>query len=351
MVLDGIRVIEFSQYIPGAYTGLRLAELGAEVIKVEPPNGDPTRSFGIEVGAEGVIFSANNRNKKSIVINLKTKKGQLLARELVSQADIIIENFRPGVMAKFGLDYQKVKEYKENIVYCSISGYGETDNYCSHDLNYQALSGILSQLTDKHEQPILPKLTFADKIGGLVASERILGALIQRGISGRGMHIKLSLMEAVLSFMETNIVTHSSTNKNNIISQLEGNQISYNLYETKDGRFVSIAALESKFWKNFCLAVDHEEWIPAHQSRISEEIHVYKELKELFKSKTIKEWTEFGLKVDCCLAPVLEVGELNTHPLTKNKYVLNDYSSPGIDEHSQEIKSTLLNKSAREIKN
>ncbi|OEG00209.1 alpha-methylacyl-CoA racemase [Vulcanibacillus modesticaldus] len=354
MVLNGVRIIDFSLYIPGSYTSLRLAELGAEVIKIEPLFGSPLRNFGQTPEEKGVVFEAYNGNKKSIAINLKDVEGQKLAKELIEQVDVVLESFRPGVMKRFGLDYQEIKEIKNDIIYCSLSGYGQSGimaEYGSHDLNYLALSGILSQLIDQKGRPILPSITFADIIGGIVASEKIIAALFMHEKTGEGNYLDISLMDTMLSLMKTRIFTDKKLGKDNVISQLDGELISYNIYQTKDGRYVSLAALESKFWENFCLAVGHEEWIPYHLSTKSSQNPIFNQLKDLFKSRTLEEWTNFGLDVDCCLTPILEVGEVEMHSINAKKHLVTtkDNFSPKLGEHTREILEELLNKSEQEI--
>ena len=353
MILDGVRVIDFSQYIPGSYASLRLKEMGAEVIKVEPLKGDPTREFGESEKEKGIVFAANNRGKKSITLNLKKNEGQNIAKELIQKSDVIIEGFRPGVMKKFNLDYEEVKKYKENIIYLSLSGYGQKGKmsyFGSHDLNYLSLSAVLSQNKDKKGRPVLPKVTFADIIGGMAAGEKILGALFQRERTRLGQYIDLSLMDAVFSLMNFHILTEEKTGKDNVISQLEGELLSYNIYQTKGGRFVSLAALEPKFWHNFCSAVNREDWIPAHLSLQSEDNIIFKELRELFLSKNIAEWTQFSLEVDCCLTPILEVSELKSHPyIIEKELILNQGSYPALGEHNDTILIDLLGKTKAEI--
>lgn len=353
MMLNGVRIVDFSQYIPGSYATLRLAEMGAEIIKVEPLTGDPARSFGKEKDATGVVFEANNRGKRSITINLKKEEGQAIARKLVKTADVIIEGFRPGVMEKFQLNYEKVKEINDSIIYLSLSGYGQDGtmhNFGSHDLNYLSLSGVLSQVKDRNGKPILPRLTFADIIGGMTASEKVIAALFQKERTGKGQFINLSLMDSIFSLMNINIYTERKTGHENVISQLDGELISYNIYQTKDNRYVSLAALELKFWENFCHAVGHEEWIPSHLTLQNENNQVFHQLSNLFKSKTLEEWSHFSMEVDCCLTPILEVNELNSHPYIKEKELVQEGgTAPRLGEQTEIILKKMLNMNQREI--
>jgi alpha-methylacyl-CoA racemase len=324
-MLNGIRVIDFSNYLPGPFASMRLAELGAEIIKIESPAGDPARQTGVKKNGEGIIFLANNRYKKSITMNLKNREDVGLTLELISTADVVLESFRPGVMKKLGLGYEDVRAIKPDIVYCSISGYGQEGSYSqlgSHDINYMALSGVLSQLKDQNGKPIHPAITFADFFGGFAANERILAGLVAKLKTGQGSYHSISLGDVMVSIMGNHVLTEKETGYSNGISILNGTIICYAIYETVDGRFVSLAALEPKFWENFCRAAGREDWIQYHYSKTSETNLVFREVSNLFRSKSFYDWIDFSQKVDCCLTPVLEVGELEENPYFKEKELL-----------------------------
>jgi crotonobetainyl-CoA:carnitine CoA-transferase CaiB-like acyl-CoA transferase len=309
-LLDGVRVLDFSHYLPGPFATLRLAEMGAEVIKVEPPAGDPARAAG-----GGLVFHANNRDKKSITLNLKHESAREIALRLVREADVLIESFRPGVMAKLGLGFDEVAEVNPKLVYCSISGYGQDgmlSSLGSHDINYMALSGALAQMKDEHGRPVHPSNTFADFIGGMGATERILAGLVSRGLTGRGSYHSISITEAVASFMVNHVLTAKEIGTGNGIDVLSGSVVCYGLYETSDGRFVSLGALEPKFWSTFCEAAGRPEWKSAQFSGRNSSAGI--EIISYFKSRSFEKWIEFSMKTDCCLAPVLEAGELASHP-------------------------------------
>jgi alpha-methylacyl-CoA racemase len=326
-MLQGIRVIDFSQYLPGPYASLRLADMGAEVIKVESPDGDPARSLREKDGGEGYIFRAQNRNKKSIVLNLKESEGQRIAQELISQADVVLESFRPGVAQRLGIGYEEMARKKPDLIYCSLSGYGQhgsMHHLGSHDLNYMALSGVLAQLKDEQGKPVHPSMTFADFIGGMAASEAILAALVQRGRTGKGAYLDIALADVMLTIMTNHVLIESATGEQHGIPILNKKVVSYYIYETKDNRFVSLAALEPKFWKNFCSAINREDWIPAHMTPPNPENSVFLEMKELFRSRSLEEWTQFAQDVDCCMAPILETGEVFTHSYVKERGLIEE---------------------------
>lgn len=326
-MLTGIRVIDFSQYLPGPYATLRLADLGAEVIKVESPKGDPARFPPEHDGGERYVFRAQNRDKKSVLLNLKERTEQLIVLDLIKEADVVIESFRPGVANRLGIGYEDVIKVKPDIVYCSLSGYGqegEMSHLGSHDLNYMALSGVLSQLKDDEEKPIHPSTTLADLVGGVAASESIVAALLQKERSGKGAYLDIALADVMATLMTNHVLIESATGKPNGIERLDRNLICYGLYETGDGRFVSLAALEPKFWENFCMAVEKKEWLNAHLTAPEATNPIYIEVTELFASRTFAQWTEFSQQVDCCMTPVLETGELAHHPYYRSRKLIEE---------------------------
>jgi alpha-methylacyl-CoA racemase len=363
-MLKGVKVIDFTNYLPGPFATLRLADLGAEIIKVEPPDGDPARSTGISKQGSGLVFLANNRRKKSIVLNLKEQEGIDIALKLIANADVVLESFRPGVMDKLGLGYEKVQRVNPDIVYCSISGYGQQGPHSklgNHDINYMALSGILAQFKDQAGKPVHPSITVADYFGGYAANERILAGLVSRALTGKGSYHSISITDQLVSLLGNHVLVEKETGAGNGMAVLNGSIVSYALYETIDGRYMSIGALEPKFWDNFCRAHDREEWARAHFSKTDDSNPVYQELIALFKSKTFYEWIEFAQKVDCCMAPVLEIGELNTNPYFQEKELIfvspwGDYQvkmhsdlelesispPPQKNEHSAEILNNSL---------
>jgi crotonobetainyl-CoA:carnitine CoA-transferase CaiB-like acyl-CoA transferase len=368
MMLKGIRIIDFSNYLPGPYASMRLAELGAEIIKVEPVNGDPGRHLDIKIEGTGAVFVANNRGKKSITLDLKKDDGRVAALKLIAESDAVLESFRPGVMKKLGLDYDSVKMLKPDIVYCSLTGYGENEGYRnlgSHDLNYMAVSGVLAQLKDRNGKPIHPANTMADYMGGMAASERILAALLSCKLTGNGGYHCISIAEVMASIMGNHLLIENETGYSNGISVLNGEVIAYSIYETRDKRFMALAALEPKFWVNFCKATGREDWIEAQFSKTNGDNPIFMEVTELFKSRTMREWSEFGQAVDCCLTPILETEELKDFPLYKRTFEKN-LSYPAIKmhgglkseaalppkkgEHTEEVLTEIAGISAEKIK-
>ena len=365
-MLQGIRIIDFSQYLPGPHATLRLVEMGAEVIKVESPKGDPSRPSNVQKG-NGLVFVAQNRNKKSVVFNLKDPDDRETALSLIRDADVVIEGFRPGVASRIGIGYEDVMKVKKDIIYCSLSGYGQTglmSKMGGHDINYLSLSGVLAQFKDRNGRPVVPSTTIADFVGGIAASEAILGAVVKKLRTGEGSYIDLSITDAVLSLMSNHTVIESVAGEENGISKLNNKHICYSLYETKDERYVSLGALETKFWRNLCTALNKEHWIPEHFSLAQTDNPVFEEMKAVFASRTLAEWTKFSQEVDCCMAPVLETSELHKQQLFKARGLItekdgvrytstrisptNDITtqktSPELGQHTNEMKQKFKNK-------
>ncbi|MFE7061338.1 CaiB/BaiF CoA transferase family protein [Sutcliffiella sp. NPDC057660] len=342
-MLEGIRVIDFTNYLPGPFASQRLAELGAEIIKIESVHGDPARHTGLKRDGTGIVYLANNRGKKSISVDLKKEGSRDLIMGLIDSSDVVMESYRPGVMNKLGIDYESIKKRNEKIVYCSITGYGakgEWSSLGSHDLNYMALSGVLAQLKDKSGRPIHPYITIADYFGSFAACERILAALLSKIRTGNGSYHCISITDVMASLMGNHLAIHEAIGESSGITQLNGEILCYGIYKTKDGRFITLGALEPKFWVNFCDAVDRQEWKTAQFSVQRESNPVFMALKKLFQSKSFVEWIEFGRQVDCCIAPVLEVGELEAFPYFQEKGIVyrNEEGHLEVNMHDGSVK-------------
>ncbi|MEK4969747.1 CaiB/BaiF CoA-transferase family protein [Cytobacillus sp. FSL R7-0696] len=326
-MLTGVKIIDFTNYLPGPFATLRLAELGAEVIKIEGPNGDPARHVEPMGKGQGVIFTSNNRGKHSHFLNLKDTTDLNKVKELILEADVIIESFRPGVMKRLTLDYETIQTYHPTIVYCSLVGYGENTLYStfgSHDLNYMAISGMLAQWKDDKGRPIHPSQQIADLVGGIVASERVLAGLVQRGINGKGSYHQVSMADTMTALMGNHHLVHQVTEMKQGVEVLAGTIVNYCLYETSDGRYMALGALEKKFWQSFCLAVEHPEWIACHMMKVSDP--VYKQVSAVFKEQSFTDWIGVSEQVDCCLTPVLEIDEVpkSSYHQQRGNFVYDD---------------------------
>lgn len=310
--LEGIKVLELAQNLPGNYLGWLLAGLGAEVLKVErPPLGDPGRSLG---GAEGVgpaWFAAVNRHKQSVMLDLKQAEGLAIARRLAGRADVVVEGFRPGVSARLGLDYASLSVDHPGLVYVAITGYGQEGPWAmraGHDLNYLALSGVLHLLSAPEGPPPVPGVQIADLFGGaLLALAGLLAALFQRQRTGKGQMVDTAMCDGSLA-LATMIWAGVAEGREQCRPGgmlLGGAHPCYNVYRCADGAYLSIGALETHLWANFCRAVERPDLIE-RQFAGPETIA---EVAEIIAGRTRRQWQADLTAVDACCEPVLSLKE------------------------------------------
>ncbi|MDX6379421.1 MAG: alpha-methylacyl-CoA racemase, partial [Rubrobacteraceae bacterium] len=252
-------VLDFSTLLPGPLATLILAEAGARVVKIERPDrGDEMRSYAPKFGEDSVNFALLNRGKESLEIDLKTPEGRARLRPLIEQADVLVEQFRPGVMERLGLGYSDVSSINPGIVYCSISGYGQDGpkaGVAAHDLNYVAEAGLLSLVSDTNSAPVLPHALLADIGGGTYpAVMNILLGLLRRERTGEGAYLDVSMSDNVFTFLYWTIGNGIAAGEwpKSGGELVTGGSPRYNLYHTSDGRYVAAAPLEERFWQNFC---------------------------------------------------------------------------------------------------
>lgn len=316
-MLTGIRVVDFTRLLPGPFATKLLADMGAEVIKVETPEGDESRQGP---GGEGnPVFAAINGGKKSVTLNLKTPEAQQLAQKLVATADVVIEGFRPGVADRLGIGYEQLRQVKPDLIYCSLTGYGQSGEWsrlAGHDLNYIAVSGALYLTGPYGGPPVIPGLTIADLSGGMGAVQAILAALVQRSRTGKGAYLDVAMVDVVLQWMAFNraqIALAPQMGERGTMT-LNGGLACYQVYQAKEG-YVALAALEYKFWESFCKGVGREDWLALHRSPARKGDKLFDGLTELFLTRTATEWEALGKEWDCCLTAVWSPQEMNQHPL------------------------------------
>ena len=257
--LSGIRVLDFSTLLPGPMATLFLAEAGAEVLKIErPPEGDPMRRFEPLVGGTSALYSILNRGKRAVSANLKDRRVRDHVLELMSQADVVVEQFRPGVMDRLGLGYEVARARNPELVYCSISGWGPSglaSTRAGHDLNFQAESGLLGSVLGSDASQHLPPALVGDLAGGMYpAVVNILMALLRRNTTGSGCRIEVGMLPSLRLFAYASIATHEVTGQwpSPNSTQETGASARYNVYRTSDDRYIAVAALEDRFWNRFC---------------------------------------------------------------------------------------------------
>jgi len=317
--LEGIRVLDLSRLLPGPFASMVLADLGASVDKLEDPKGgDYTRVMPPQHEGMNTAFHLLNRGKRSLVLDLKKEEGRDAFRKLVPRYDVVLESFRPGVMARFGLGYEALKALHPGLVYCAITGYGQDGplaQRAGHDLNYLARAGVLGFTGPKDAPPQVPGVQLADVGGGaLYGVIGILAALQARATTGEGRFVDIAMCEGALSFGLFGFASRFGGLRFPRGEEiLMGGIAPYRCYETSDGRHVSLASLEPKFWIAFCQGVGIQPDLQAlapgpHQARIGAE------LTKIFRSKTLAEWSAFADEVDCCLEPVLTPEEARSEP-------------------------------------
>lgn len=318
--LVGFRILDLSRLLPGPWATAMLADMGAEVIKIEDPDApDYVRNYPPLYNGKSANYMAWNRSKRSLALSLRSADGRAKFLDLVKSADVVVEQYRPGILASWGIDYSVAKAVNPKIIYASLTGYGQHGPFsqaAGHDLNYLALSGVLSQNKDANGRPIIPGVQFADIASGTYLTvQGIMAALLSRMMAGEGQHVDIAMTDGLLPLatIPLNEMWAGEHPKANGHSALSGLLPNYNVYETADGRWMALGALEPKFWSKFCAEVGHPEWtecaLPGHPQLETTRLAV----AALFKSQPRSYWEQLGTIHDFCLTPVLELDELQSH--------------------------------------
>jgi len=316
-LLHGFRVLDLSQYIPGPFATRQLADMGAEVIKIEAPGGDPMRRF-MGVGHSDTpspFYRHLNRGKTIAFVDLKSNPGKQQFSRLLAEADVLLESFRPGALQRLGFDQRQMRRLNPGLVHCALSGFGQTGPYrgrAGHDLTYCAISGALGVPT-----PSIPPTPLADHAGAMQAVTSILAALLGRSRSGQGCHLDVALNESILAWQYLGLLDRETGT-----SLLRGGAACYNLYTTADHRSVALAALEGKFWHCFCHAIGHDEWIP-RQAEALPQSNLIESLRQLFAGHPLAYWQGLLGPVDCCFEAVLSPDEVAMHPQLQARSILS----------------------------
>jgi crotonobetainyl-CoA:carnitine CoA-transferase CaiB-like acyl-CoA transferase len=333
-----------------------LADFGAEVIKIEQPNqGDFNRSFPPLINGVGYRHLILNRNKKSITLNLKSEEGKKLFYKLAKIADVIIENFRPEVTTRLGIDYDTIKKINPQIIYCSITGFGQTGPNRmkpGQDLNFMAYSGVVSLTGERNGMPYIPGMQIADMASAMMACNGVLLALYNRQKTNMGKYIDISMLDSIISMLPTDISFYLGSNETPIRGEtrLTGKLPNYNIYKTKDNRYLVVAALHKKFWANLCNLLDHPELIDDVDNEQKREF-IFKVLKNTFAKKTLKEWMVLFENTDTCVTPVNNIDEVLNDPqiiaremvIEKEDKKIGRYKQIGIPIKFSETTSQLTN--------
>ena len=305
--LAGIRILDLTRLLPGPVATLHLADLGADVIKIEDPQvGDYARTLGTGQGEDSAYFRMVNRNKRGLRLDLKLASGVEVFMRLARDADVVVESFRPGVVDKLGIGYAAVAVINPKITYCSISGYGQDGPYrdlAGHDINYLGYAGVLEQIGSAGGDPAIPNFQIADLLGGaMTAAMGILAAVIEAQRSGEGRYIDISMTDSVLAhsyfaMLRLNDAGCSAPRGGDLLS---GGLPCYAVYRCADGRYMAVGALEGKFWKTCCELLERPAWVARQWDGA-----LRAELAALFATRPRDVWAALFVAVDCCVTPVL----------------------------------------------
>lgn len=340
--LRGLRVLDLTRLLPGPLATLRLAELGADVLKIEEPgSGDPARAMMLAPadrakGMPSAFYRLVNRGKRETRLDLKTETGRTVLRALVRESHVLVESFRPGVMKRLGLDYAELVKVNPKLVYCAITGYGAKGPFSQrpgHDINYLAYAGVLDQITTPEGTPVLPNIQIADLLGGaLPAVTRILAALWQVSRGGgafvdvsmtHSIHANNVVAQATLANAENGMPTAADELRAGH-GLLNGGVPCYNVYRTADERWLALGALELKFWEKFCRALGRADWAARHWSLGQviggpDAVGLTRELADRIATHRLDTWIKLLEPHDCCVSPVLTAAQARDHILFRRE--------------------------------
>jgi alpha-methylacyl-CoA racemase len=321
-LLAGVRVIDLSQYIPGPFAAQILADLGADVVKVEPPGGEPMRRLG-EVDGDGLTpgYKLVNAGKSVVRLDLKGEEGRRVLAELLSRADVLVESYRPGTLDRLGFGRERLAGLNPGLIHVALSGWGQDGPYrfrAGHDVTYMAVGGGLAV----SGAPQAPRMAFpptADYAAAVQAALAAVAGLFHRGRGGDGAFLDVSLMETVLAWQGPTLTAAArGTLPPRGSDMLSGGAAWYQIYRTADDRFMAVGAIEHKFWEAFCTAVGRPDWIARHGEPMPQHALIA-EVAALFSSAPLARWAVLFAQIDCCVEPVLDPSEVADHPHVRER--------------------------------
>ncbi|MBP1761077.1 MAG: L-carnitine dehydratase/bile acid-inducible protein [Firmicutes bacterium] len=334
--LQGIKILDITANLAGPFCTQILGDFGAEIIKVEDiRGGDPSRNNPPFLGDEGANFFVVNRNKKSLALNFRSDEGKKLFKELAAKCDVVVDSFRPGYMKKLGLDYENLRSVNPRLIYCSMTAYGQEGpmaNAASHDANILSLSGITGLTGDGTEKPQLTGAQLGGLAGGsLNAVIAILLAVIHRDKTGQGQFCDVSMLDGSLAFLCNVLGFQSGFGEE--VRVFSGQTAFYNIYETKDGGYLSLAAIEHKFWKIFCEVIGRPDLLETHWDIPAQE-KMKQEVAAIMLTRTRDEWMQIFSGTDSCVTPVISMDEVCEQAWVKDRdmiYTLPNFRESGMD--------------------
>jgi alpha-methylacyl-CoA racemase len=339
-VLDGIKILELARVAPGEFCTMMLADMGADVLKIETP--EPPGAADAEA-ARRAAFAFVNRNKRSLALNLKSPEGQAIFKRLATQADVVVEGFRPGVMKRLGADYDTLAAVNPRLIYCSLSGFGQDGpyrNYPAHDMNYLSLAGVLGLIGEPDRKPAIPLNIIADYGGAsLHGALGIVLALFGRERTGRGQHVDVSYLDTSVSLLA------ATPNMRFFFSDglaprrgggfLGGSYPYYAIYETRDAKLLTIGCTEPWLWENFCKAIGRPDFARFARkpdqfvrSANAEEDGARREIESIIKTRDRDDWYETLVKADVCVGKVYDVEEVARDPQLSHRQMIVDVEHP-----------------------
>ena len=322
--LEGIKILDLSRLFPGPYCSMILADLGADVLRIED------RRFA----GEGPGMPTVMRNKRHMTLNLKHPQAKDIFYRLAREGDVILEGFRPGVTARLGIDYESIKKINEKMIYCSVTGYGQDGPYrnmVGHDVNYLSFGGVLGLNGEAGGDPVIPPIQVADMAaGGMNAALGIMAALIARQRTGRGQYIDISMLDGIVAMLPfpASLLWGLGRSPRRGDTLLSGRYPCYSVYETREGGFISIGALEPRFWEALCRKLGREDFIPSQYDEEEKREEIFSFLRATFKTKTREEWMEELKDVDVCLGKVLSLEETLGDPQVVSRGMVTDFADP-----------------------
>jgi len=333
--LEHLRILDLSRLLPGPYCTLLLSDLGADVIKVEEPGkGDYIRWMPPMAGDVSSGHLALNRGKRSMTLNLKHADGVATFKKLVKTADVVVESFRPGVMDRLGVGYEALAKENERIVYCAITGYGQDGPYrlrAGHDINYLGYAGVIDIIGERGGPPVVPGVQIADVGGGgLMGAVGILAALSERGRTGRGRFVDISMLDGAISWLQMHAQAYAITGVTPArgTMRLSGGPACYRVYRAGDGKYVTVGALEPQFWVALCEALGVPDMIEQQFAPEEEQAVMHKRLEEIFLQKTRDEWVAELAHLDACFGPVNDLGEAFDDPQVRAREMVRKVPTP-----------------------
>jgi crotonobetainyl-CoA:carnitine CoA-transferase CaiB-like acyl-CoA transferase len=367
MALEGITVLDLTRLAPGPYCTMILADLGADVVKIEEP-GPPTgrraeQAGGLSPGSpprSGVDRHAPhwalNRNKKTIGLNLKHNEARQIFYQLVERADVVVEEFRPGVAKRLGIDYDTLHQRNPRLIYCAVTGYGQSGPYkdlVGHDINYISMAGCLGMIGERGRAPVIPHNLIADfAAGGMHGAIGVLAALMARERTGRGQFVDIAMTDGVYSLLASHLSTYFATGTGPRRGEtlLDGGAHYYNIYETKDGKWLSIGSIEPWFYANLCKALGREDLLPCEFVEAEQQEALKRTLSDIFKTKSRDEWFDILTRHDICVGKVYDLHETENDPHLRAREMIVEVDHPQAGQVKQVGISVKLSETPGQIR-